>query len=84
MKRIARPRLVQFWNIWEITPEVRKRGGKERRGAKYGSILIFQQNPHLSSFYDDTYPPHIFVYKYICPVISLDKNSYMYVFTHKF
>ena len=44
MKRIARPRLVQFWNIWEITPEVRKRGGKERRGAKYGSILLFLQN----------------------------------------
>ena len=40
MKRILRPELVEFWGIWEITPEVGKWGGKERMGVKYGNSLF--------------------------------------------
>ena len=85
MKRIPRPRLVQFWNIWEITPEVRRRGGKQRMG-KYGNIQLFHRHTAAAQFLWWC----IFLIAYLWTNISvffylwLQKVWYLDVFAHRF
>ena len=55
MKRIPRPRLPQFWNIWEITPEVRRRGGKQRMGGNMEISNFFIDTQLLFSFFGDAF-----------------------------
>ena len=55
MKRIPRPRLVQFWNIWEITPEVGRRGGKQRMGGNMEISNFFIDTQLLFSFFGDAF-----------------------------